>query len=74
MAYTAPVNFVSGNPLLETELNLMQDNFRALKDPPSADYVLNEGSDYTTTSTSFVDVDATNLALSITTKGGDVLG
>ncbi len=73
MAYTAPVNFVSGNPLLETELNLLQDNFRALKDPPSDNYVLNEVSDYTTTSTTFVDVDATNLALTILTTGGDVL-
>lgn len=38
----------------------------------SDEYTPNEGSDYTTTSTSFVDVDATNLALTITTTGGDV--
>lgn len=41
--------------------------------PPRDSYTLNEGSDYTTSSTSFVDVDGTNLALTITTNGGDVL-
>lgn len=40
---------------------------------PSDEYTLNETSDYTETSTTFVDVDATNLALTITTNGGDVL-
>jgi len=35
-------------------------------------YVANEGSDYTTTSASFVDIDATNLSLTIITTGGDV--
>jgi hypothetical protein len=51
----------------------VRDNFNALKAPPTAQYEFNEGADYTTTSTSFVDVDATDLALSITTTGGDVL-
>ena len=36
-------------------------------------YVCDEASDYTTTSTSFVDVDGTNLALTIITNGGPVL-
>lgn len=35
-------------------------------------YTTNEVGDYSTTSASFVDVDATNLALTITTAGGDV--
>lgn len=39
---------------------------------PSASYTLNEGSDYTTTSSTFVDVDATNLSLPIETHGGDI--
>ena len=45
----------------------------ALENLPSASYELNEGSDYTTGSTSFVDVDGTNLSLTITTSGGPVL-
>jgi hypothetical protein len=40
--------------------------------PPRDSYVANEVSDYTTTSTSFVAVDATNYNLSITTNGGEV--
>ena len=51
----------------------VRDNLNALKAPPTARYELNEASDYTTTSTSFVDVDGTKLALTITTSGGDVM-
>lgn len=39
----------------------------------SAEYTLNEGADYSTSSGTFVDVDATNLSLTITTHGNDVL-
>lgn len=39
----------------------------------SDSYEADEGSDYTTTSTTFVDVDATNLSLTITTTGGNVM-
>lgn len=38
----------------------------------SDQYIANEGSDYTTSSTSFVDIDGTNLALVVNTRGGDV--
>ena len=39
----------------------------------NSSYILNEGSNYTTSSTSFVAVDATNLNLNIVTNGGDLL-
>lgn len=39
----------------------------------SDNYIANEGADYTTASTTFVDVDATNFSLTITTNGGDVM-
>lgn len=39
----------------------------------SANYVLNEGAYYQTVLTSWTDVDATNLSLTINTNGGDVL-
>lgn len=54
------------------DMNAIGDNLAALKAPPSAQYT-RTSADYTTTSTSFVDVDATNLAHTITTTGGDVL-
>lgn len=41
--------------------------------PPNAEYTADESSDYTTNSTSWVDVDATNFVLTITTQGGPVL-
>jgi hypothetical protein len=51
------------------------DNLRALHDPPTALGTLDEGSEYTTTSTSFADIDATSgkFAQTIVTGGGDVL-
>lgn len=74
MAYTNPKTWAVKEELTSSDLNTyVRDNLAALKDPPSDSYVLNEASDYTTTSTSFVDVDATNLALTITTTGGDVM-
>jgi hypothetical protein len=68
-----PVDFITGNPLTEAQLNAIQDNLRGLKSPPTDVYTPNEVSDYSTTSTSWVAIDATNLNLSITTVGGDVL-
>jgi hypothetical protein len=74
MAWTTPKTWNTGDLVTATDLNThLRDNLDALKGPPTGSYVLNQGSDYTTTSTSFVDLDATNLSLTITTTGGDVL-
>jgi hypothetical protein len=75
MAYTTPKTW-SNEPLVASDLNThLRDNLEEIKDPPSANYELNESADYTTTSTSFVDIDATEgkLQLTINTNGGDVL-
>jgi hypothetical protein len=75
MAYTTPKTW-SNEPLVVSDLNThLRDNLDAIKDPPSANYELNESADYTTTSTSFADIDATEgkLQLTITTNGGDVM-
>src|SRR5687768_4876758 len=50
----------------------IRDQLNALKTPPSSTNDLNEGADYSTTSTSFADIDATDLGRTITTTGGDV--
>lgn len=73
MVYSPIDDFVALELLTAEDLNHMIDNIEALKDPPSAEYTANEGSDYTTTSSSFVDVDGTNFVLGITTAGGDVM-
>lgn len=74
MAWTTPITFVTGDPLTAAELNAnVRDNTQALKSPPTDSYIARQGTDYTTASAAFVDVDATNLSLTITTTGGDVL-
>jgi len=74
MAYTTPKTWVTGEALTATDMNTyIGDNLAALKNPPTDLYDVDESADYTTTSTSFVDIDATDLALTITTTGGDVI-
>lgn len=74
MAWTTPKTWTAGNTLTAAELNeQVRDNLDFLYNKPGADYVMDEAVNYTTTSTTFVDVDASNLALTITTGGGDVL-
>ena len=73
MSWTQPKTWAS-EPLTSSDLNThLRDNLEILKDPPSNNYTLNQGSDYQTTITSFTNVDGTNLSLTITTQGGDVM-
>jgi hypothetical protein len=72
--WTTPKTWVTGDPLTASDLNThVRDNLDYLKSPPTTLYQIAGTSDYTTTSTAFTDVDGTNLALAITTAGGDVL-
>lgn len=72
MAWTTPRSWSVNELLTASLLNThLRDNLLALKAPPTASYVF--AGPYTTTSTSEVDVDTTNLTLTIVTTGGDVL-
>ena len=74
MGWTDPHTWVDGEVVDADIYNThVRDNLNALKNPPSDSYVLDEVSDYATTSAAFVDIDATNLSLTITTTGGDVV-
>lgn len=74
MTWTSPATWSVGQLVTAADLNTqLRDNLLALKNPPTAHYKLNESANYTTNSTVFVDVDATKLALTIVTSGGDVL-
>jgi hypothetical protein len=74
MSWTDPKTWQTGEALTASDMNThIKDNLNALKAPPTAHYECDEVSDYSTTSTSFVDIDATNLSLTIVTTGGDVL-
>lgn len=77
MAYTEPKVWTN-EPLVSTDMNTyVSDNLTALKEPPSAHYELDEGSNFQTTSTSFTNVDGTDtdglLRHTITTTGGDIM-
>jgi hypothetical protein len=75
MAYTTIPTFTDV-PATAANLNTYsRDNQRAIKDPPSANYEANEGADYSTSSTTYGNVDpiGTDFTLQITTTGGDVV-
>lgn len=73
MAWTTPKTWSVDELLTAADLNeQLRDNMNELKAPPSANYELDESSDFTTTSTTFVDVGAA-LELTVNTNGGDVM-
>jgi len=75
MAWTTPKTW-SSEPLTSIDLNTyVRDNQNHLKDRLDAgvNRVISEGQMLSTTANDFVDVDATKLALTLTTHGGDVL-
>lgn len=72
--WTNPKSWSTGELVTAALLNAhLRDNLDFLKTPPTALKILNQASDYSLTNTSYADVDGTNLALNITTAGGDVL-
>lgn len=71
MSYTDVPSFSDNTRFTKAQMNTyLRDNLEALKNPPTDAYIsVGHTADWSTTSTSFTDVDATNLALSITTTG-----
>lgn len=74
MPYTEPTTRTTGELITASIWNTdIVNNIAALKTPPSDSYIANEGANYSTSSTSFTNVDATDFSLDITTTGGDVM-
>lgn len=74
MAWTDPRTWVAGEFVTASLLNThLRDNLNALKSPPTQVQNVNDTADYSTTSTTFVDVDATDVKCTITTAGGRVM-
>ncbi len=75
MAWTNPITFTPGQVVTATDLNLnIRDNELYLLAGRPAGFVVRQGTaDYSTTSASFVDVDAANLILTLTLSGSRVL-
>lgn len=77
MSWTTPKTWTN-EPLIAADMNThIRDNLEALKEPPAAEGVLDEGANYTTTSTSVGNVDGTDtegkLRHTIVTAGGDIM-
>ena len=72
--WTQPATWSVNQLVTADDLNeQLRDNLEFLKGPPTGAYKADQVADYTTTSTSFVDVDGTNFSFSLNTAGGDVL-
>lgn len=74
-AYSEPSTISTGTLVAAADWNELVNDIIALKDPPSDNYEADEGADWTTTNTTFGDIDDTGseFTLSITTTGGDVM-
>lgn len=71
--WTTPKTWTADEIVTATDMNIhIRDNLNALKNPPTHAIERNNGAAYSTTSLTFVPVDATNLQLQLTTAGGDV--
>ena len=73
MAWTTPkTDWATGELVTAADMNTVGENFAALKQPATAVYATTE--DITASDSEvFEDVDTTNLMLTLTTTGGDVL-
>jgi hypothetical protein len=74
MAWTTPITWTAGTVVGAANLNeQLRDNFNYLLSRPRQAIKRTAGADYTTTSTSFVNIDATNLSINLTMSGSAVL-
>lgn len=74
MAWTTPTTVSAGDKLTSTMWNnQVASNLNYLLSPNHSAILRNNGGDYTTTSTAFVDIDSTNLSITLQTYGGPVL-
>ena len=74
MAWTNPATWTPGQVISATDLNThLRDNLVYLLSRPTSVVKRDNNANYTTTSTSFVDVDGTNLKITLTLSGSAVL-
>lgn len=73
-SYATPKTWAASEALTATLFNTyIRDQVLALKSPAHFRCYIDEAADYTTTSTTFVDIDATDLSATVTTGGGKFL-
>ncbi len=71
--WTAMRDLATDDLVTEADMDAIRGNIEYLLDPNRQRILRDNGSYYATTSTAFVDVDATNLAATLDTHGGPVL-
>ncbi len=71
--WTTMRSLATGDLVTEADMEALRGNIEYLLDPSHQRILRTAASSYLTTSTTFVDVDSTNLSLSLTTHGGPVL-
>lgn len=71
MPWTPPPNYVDGQLITESDLDLVSGNLTAIKDPPTASYA--KYTDSLTTSISWAAIDVANMTFSVTTHGGALM-
>jgi hypothetical protein len=71
--WTTMNDLETGDLVTEADMDALRGNLEYLLDPNKQRILRDNTAAYSTTSTSFVDVDATNLAITLTTHGGPVL-
>lgn len=73
MGWTTPITWNTGDLIDAADLNTyLRDNLAFLKDRPG-DYFEGTGSDYSTSSTSFTDIDSTDFSITDTFTGDPIL-
>jgi hypothetical protein len=73
-AWTTPATWAASQLVTASDLNVqMRDNLGYLFARPQVRILRDNGADYTTTSSSFVPVDSTNLKITLTISGSAVL-
>lgn len=73
MAWTNIAAVSSGDVITSIWGNSVIGNLQYLLNPNNSVILRDNRADYTTTSTTFVDIDSTNLSITLTTNGGPVL-
>lgn len=72
--WVSPRTWTTGELVTKTIMDThVRDNLNALKTSARGICIIDEGSDYSTSSTSWADMDATDLSITMTTAGGDLL-
>jgi hypothetical protein len=73
MAWTAPPSFTTGELVPASKMQIISDDLSYLLNRPKGSTFRDNGANYTTTSTSFVAVDSTNMKQTITMSGSSAL-